>query len=350
VSTEETFSTPGSSEVRSHARHLVVVGGSAGSVEALIKLVGALPGDFPAAVLIAMHVAPEARSMLPRILTRAGPLPAEHARDGERIEAGRIYIAPPDHHLLVTGGHIHLSRGPRENGHRPAADPLFRSAAHSFGPRVTAVVLSGGADDGAAGLVTVKELGGVAVAQDPHGALHPSMPESAIDTGLVDEVLDVSDIWQLLVARTTDPVPGSMGPGETDEPDEPESRRQLPADEPAGRPSSYTCPECHGTLFEVEDKRFQRYRCRIGHAYSPKSLEADQAKAVEDVLWTAVRALEERQALLVDIAQRLRRRGSESVAGRMEAEAADAQAGLDQIRNLLAKGSLTALDHDRSGR
>jgi len=347
LSRGETFSTPQSSEVRGRTRHLVVVGGSAGSVEALIKLVGALPGDFPAAVLIAMHVAPDARSMLPRILTRAGPLQAEHARDGEQIEVGRIYIAPPDHHLLVTEGHIHLSRGPRENGHRPAVDPLFRSAAHSFGPRVTAVVLSGAADDGAAGLVTVKEHGGATVAQDPHQALHPSMPESAIDTGLVDAVLDVSDIWQLLVARTTDQAPGSMGPGE---PDEPETRRQLPADDPAGRPSSYTCPECHGTLFEVKDKRFQRYRCRIGHAWSPKSLEADQAKAVEDVLWTAVRALEERQALLVDIAQRLRRRGSESVAGRMEAEAADAQAGLDQIRNLLAKGSLTALDHDRSGR
>ena len=346
MSPGETVSTPESSEHRG-PRHLVVVGGSAGSVDALIKLVGALPADFPAAVLIAMHVDPDARSMLPRILTRAGPLQAEHARDGEQIEAGRIYIAPPDQHLLVTEGHIHLSRGPRDNGHRPAVDPLFRSAAHSFGSRVTAVVLSGGADDGAAGLVTVKKHGGVAVAQDPHQAQHPSMPGSAIDTGLVDAVLDVSDIWQLLVARTTNPSPGSSGPGE---PDEPETRRKLPADEPAGRPSSYTCPECHGPLYEVEDRRFQRDRCRIGHAWSPRSVKADQAKAVEDVLWTAVRALEERQALLVDITQRLRRRGSESVAGRMEAEAAEAQAGLDQIRNLLAQGSLTALDHDRSGR
>lgn len=180
---------------------LIVIGGSAGSIEVLTALVAGLPADLPAAVLVAIHITPDARSRLPQILGRAGILPAQHAVDGEPILAGRIYVAPPDHHLVVGPGQIHLSRGPRENGHRPAIDPLFRSAAHYYRHAVTGVVLSGGADDGSAGVVAIAAAGGTSVAQDPGDSIHPRMPQSAIETGMVDAVLSIPGIVKYLMER-----------------------------------------------------------------------------------------------------------------------------------------------------
>lgn len=191
-------------------QRLIVVGGSAGSIEVLGDLVGGLPAGLPAAVLIAIHISPELRSRLPQILGRAGILPVRHAVDKEPISAGRIYVAPPDHHLLVGPGHLHLSRGPRENGHRPAIDPLFRSAAQFYRRTVTGVVLSGGADDGSAGVVAIKAAGGTSVAQDPKDAIHPRMPQSAIETGAVEAVLSIPEIVKYLVEKTipvVSPVP-----------------------------------------------------------------------------------------------------------------------------------------------
>jgi two-component system chemotaxis response regulator CheB len=311
---------------------LIVVGGSAGSVEPLITLVGCLPEDLQAAVLVVVHTSPEARSLLPEILSRAGPLEARHGVDGETIEAGRIYVAPPDHHLIVGPGHIHLSRGPRENGHRPAVDPLFRSAAQSFGPRVTGVVLSGAADDGAAGLMLIKKRGGVAVVQEPLSALHPGMPESAIAAGTVDTIRDPSDIGTFLVegaGRQIDEAAGS-DPAHEDP-------LELPLDDPRLTPAGLACPECSGSLFEVATDEVARYRCRIGHAYSSKSLEAEQGKSVETALWTAVRALEERAAFLSDLGERLRRRGGDRSAERMAGQSAHAQGEADRIRQFLSR-------------
>jgi two-component system chemotaxis response regulator CheB len=324
---------------------LIVVGGSAGSMEPLITLAGCLPDDLPAAVLVAIHTAPEARSHLPEILSRAGLLEARHPVDGESIEAGRIYVAPPDHHLIVGPGHLHLSRGPRENGHRPAVDPMFRSAARSFGNRVTGVVLSGAADDGAAGLVSIKSRGGVTVAQDPRGALHPSMPESAIATGVVDTILSPVGLGPFLVKQAGRALGESAGRGPM-----PVDAADLASDDPRLQPTGYACPECSGGLFQVGDGELTRFRCRIGHAYSPKSLEAEQSKSVETALWTAVRALEERADFLSGLSERLRQRGGERSAERMASQAAHARSGADQIKDFLSRGSLTVLGHDPSGR
>ncbi len=324
-----------------------MVGGSAGSIEVLGDVVGGLPADLPAAVLIAIHISPNVRSRLPQILSRAGVLPVQHAVDDEPILAGRIYVAPPDHHLLVGPGHLHLSRGPRENGHRPAIDPLFRSAAQFYRHTVTGVVLSGGADDGSAGVVAIRAAGGTSVAQDPTGAIHPRMPQSAVETGAVEAVLSIPELVRYLVEKTVPPVspvpvPDVDDPGHLD-------NMKLPPDDPATRPSPFTCPECHGTLFEVESDELKRYRCRIGHAYSQTSLEGEQAATVETTLWTAIRALEERAALLHDVANRTRGRGIETSAVRVEGRAAEAEWGAGQIRDLIAHGSLSVLDHDEAG-
>lgn len=326
---------------------LIVVGGSAGSIEVLTTIIAGLPADLPAAVLIAIHISPEARSRLPQILGRAGILPAQHAVDGKPILAGRIYVAPPDHHLIVGPGKIHLSRGPRENGHRPAIDPLFRSAAHFYRHAVTGVVLSGGADDGSAGVVAIAEAGGTSVVQNPDEAIHPRMPQSSIETGMVDAVLSIPGIVKYLVEREV-PVVAAVPDLEAEDPVDDEM--DLPPDEPVGDASPYTCPECHGTLFQVESEHLPRFRCRIGHAYSQKSLEAEQAATVETTLWTAIRALEERAALLRDLAGRMRRRYIEASAVRMENQAAEAERGAEQIRDLIRQGSLSVMDHDEAGR
>jgi two-component system, chemotaxis family, protein-glutamate methylesterase/glutaminase len=184
---------------------IVVVGASAGGVEALVDLARSVPPDLPAAMFVVLHVPSTGSSALPEILSRQGSLPAAHVKDGEPIELGRIYVAPPDHHLLLRTGHVHLARGPRENGHRPAVDPLFRSAAGEYATRVIGVVLSGALDDGTAGLVAVKGRGGLAVVQEPADALYPAMPGSAIEHVRVDHVLPAAAMGPLLARLTLEP-------------------------------------------------------------------------------------------------------------------------------------------------
>ena len=182
----------------SHPR-LIVIGASAGGVEALRTIVSELPADFAAAVLVVVHFPPAGMSLLPQILTRAGPLRAMHVQEPEPLHPSRIYIAPPDRHLLVTPGHVHLSDGPKESGMRPAADALFRSAARHYGPGVIAVVLSGNLNDGTIGLLAVRERGGVTIVQDPAGAEKPTMPQAAIDAGGAQRVLPLEEIPRFLI-------------------------------------------------------------------------------------------------------------------------------------------------------
>src|SRR5205809_2114941 len=179
-------------------KDIVVVGASAGGMAALEQLVAGLPRGLPAAVFVVWHLAPGVKSVLPTLLTPAGPLPACNPKDGDRIEPGRIYVGPNDHHMLLENGYIRIARGPKENRFRPAIDPLFRSAAYIYGPRAIGVVLSGALDDGTAGLWAIKLRGGTAVVQDPAEAVHRSMPLSALDNVAVDHKLAARDIGPLL--------------------------------------------------------------------------------------------------------------------------------------------------------
>jgi len=320
-------------------RDIVVIGASAGGVEALSALVRKLPAEIGASLFVVLHMAAEQKSVLPRILSSAGPLPAKHARDGEPIIADRIYVAPPDHHLLLHESHVRVVHGPRENGHRPAIDPLFRTAAYSFGPRVIGVVLSGALDDGTAGLVAIKGRGGLAVVQDPNEALVEMMPRSALENVEIDHVLPISEMAALLptlVREEASPPPARSALLEV------ESALQLTGaagELKLGVPSGLGCPACGGVLNEVHEGDLLRFRCRVGHAYAPESLYGEQRDVLESALWAALRALEEQGALARRMSERARQLGQVKSAGRHEERAVSAETHAKVVRQALHFGS-----------
>lgn len=318
---------------------IIVIGASAGGVEALTALVKHLPSSLPAAVFVVVHFPPQSTSILPRLLTRAGPLPATHADDGEAIKTGHLYIAPPDFHLLLKDGRTSVVRGPRENHSRPAIDPLFRSAALAYGPRVVGIILSGTLADGAAGLAAVKRRGGVAVVQDPDDAFFPDMPRSALQYVKADHVLPLSAMPPLLVRLASEPV-GEGGKPMSSEMEKETDIAQfdlatLESEEKPGMPSVFACPDCGGTLWELQDENLLRFRCRVGHAFSSESLLAAQTGEIETALWVALRTLEERATLVRRLENRARENQQQFAASSFaeQAQTAEHQAAL--IRKLL---------------
>jgi two-component system chemotaxis response regulator CheB len=318
-------------------RDLVVVGASAGGVEALRAMVHALPGDLAAAVLVVLHIPAGAPSALPQILTRSGPLPAVAAEDGERIAQGRVYVAVADRHLLVRDGHLALTHGPAENGHRPAIDPLFRSAARDFGPRVIGVILSGSRDDGTAGLAAIVEQGGVPIVQDPETALYRSMPCAAMEHLAIDHVASPGKIGKLIADLVAE---GTVGTGSPSDAllDAETAIAELGSVAPGlhGRTTALSCPTCHGAMFELGGAPQPRYRCRLGHAWSPESLLAAQSDAVDRALQIVLRAMSERSALSRQLAALKENRGDPEIVDRHTARADQLDQASDEIRRQLS--------------
>lgn len=324
-------------------RDVVVIGASAGGVEALREIVAGFPTDFPAAVLVVLHVPSTGAGMLARVLDRIGVLPAKQAEHGDPLRAGTILVAPPDQHLVVDDSKVSLSRGPRENGTRPAVDVLFRSAAAVLGPRVVGVVLSGALDDGAAGMVAVVLRGGIGVVQDPDDAQFPSMPLAAMEAAVVEHVMAATKIPALL-ARLVGPEVADLA--ETSELMAAEtsmatlSAQALENPGHPGSPSELTCPDCSGPLFEITEGNLTRYRCRVGHAWSPRSLAAEQAMSVENALWTAMETLEEKAALRDHLSRRAHERGHSLSARTFRDAAEQARLAATQLRTFI-EGTLT---------
>jgi two-component system chemotaxis response regulator CheB len=326
---------------------VVAVGASAGGVEALRALVGGLPPDYPGAVLVVLHVPRDAPSALPGILSRSGSLPAVAATDGEALTTGRIYVAPNDHHLLVLDGHVRLTRGAAENGHRPAIDPLFRSVARAFGRRAIGVVLSGSRDDGAAGLATIAARGGATLVQDPADALYPWMPRAAIAHVQPDTIAPAAKLGGLLAGITAMQLPDTPPPIDDSLLDAEVAMSELApvtADDLAVSVAGYGCPSCGGSLFQIAKQPVPRYRCRVGHAWSPESLLDEQAIALEGALWMALRALEEKSALSRRMAHSQNPRHA-AIGARFLGMADDAEAAGQTIRRLIAQlGSVVQVD------
>jgi two-component system chemotaxis response regulator CheB len=327
----------------SQHRDMVAVGASAGGVEALRALVAGLPPDYPGTILVVLHIARDSPSALPAILTRSGPLPATTAIDGEAVRPGRVYVAPADNHLLLLDGRLRLTRGPAENGHRPAIDPLFRSLARAVGPRAVGVVLSGARDDGASGLTAIARQGGTTVVQDPEDALYPWMPRAAMAQVTPDHIVPAGKIGGLLSGMADIDLPESH-PAEDALLDAEvamsDPYRTMTTDQIAD-PAGYGCPSCGGSLFQIESDPLPRFRCRVGHAWSAESLLDEQAIALEGALWIALRALEEKSALSHRMAG-----GRHSATGaRFESMADDARSAGETIRKLIDQlGSALAAD------
>ncbi len=325
-----------------YAPSLVVIGASAGGVEALKEVAAGLPSDLAAAVVVVLHLPPHAESRLAHILTRVGTLPASQAEDGEPLCAGKVLVAPPDRHLLVEDEHVRLTRGPRENGVRPSVDVLFRSAALAYGPRTVAVVLSGARDDGAVGARAVDQRGGTVLVQDPRDAVFAGMPESTLALDHPDRVLPLAEIAPAIVGAL-DPLPNGDAVRDTTHDEmtlETEFASLDPAalqrDNPGGEPSPFSCPACGGVLWEVEDGDALRFRCRVGHAYTADGVLDAEGNELERALWTALRALQERAHLSERIAGRMRNSGSERSASRFGNLAQEAREEADVIRRVLA--------------
>jgi two-component system chemotaxis response regulator CheB len=324
------------SDIEQDGHDIVVVGASAGGVEALRRLIGAIDADFAGVMFVVLHLPTKAHSALPSILSRAGRLPVTHAVDGQIPERGHVYVAPPDVHLLLKPGRIQLMKGPTENGHRPAIDPLFRSAAESYGTRVIGVVLSGVLDDGTHGLLTIAGRGGLTVAQDPDDALYAAMPSSAIDNVPVDFVAPAEGIGVAIQRLMRTHRPAAVA---SDDPIDDVTERALEgggALEMPGRPSRFTCPDCGGSLWDASPEEPGKFRCRVGHSWTTAGLLERQALTLEQALWTALRALSER----ADLARRLRdqaaarqhEHGRELFARQLEEYEARAQVIRDVLR------------------
>lgn len=332
---------------RASRPRIVVVGASAGGIEPLVALAADLPGGLDAAVFVVVHVPARTESILPKVLNRAGSLAASHAVDGEPIRRGRIYVAPPDFHLLLEERAVRTSHGPKENRSRPAIDPLFRSAASAHGDRVIGVILSGSLDDGAGGLAEVRRHGGLAVIQDPEDAMYPSMPAAAIREAGADHVVAARDLAATVERLVNEPTRVRLAPipesGDGDASTAETLRLQLGASirdgARHGSPASFGCPDCGGTLWQLEEGNVLTFRCRVGHSYTPRNLLDGQSTNVETGLWQAVRALEEQASLASRLSVRAVEEGHPGSADRFSEQARRAREQAGMVRDLIFAGS-----------
>jgi two-component system chemotaxis response regulator CheB len=332
------------------SRNIIVLGASAGGFEALKKIVADLPPDFEASIFIVWHMAPHIRGVLPQVLNRVNTIFAAHAYDKEPIEPNRIYIAPPDHHLLLERECVRVTRGPKENRFRPAVDPLFRSAAYAFGPRVIGGVLSGALDDGTSGLWTIKHRGGVAIAQDPLDAEVPSMPENAIREVVVDHVVPLSEMAALLVRLSRETIEESETVMERNEKqdEQTEIEIRIAAEDSAfesgimqyGELTPFTCPDCHGVLSALRDGHRKRFRCHTGHAFSADSLLAAVTENIEESLYSAMRGVEESVMLLNHLGDHFAEENHTKIAALYFQKANEAEARAQLVRQ-------AALSHEQ---
>jgi two-component system, chemotaxis family, protein-glutamate methylesterase/glutaminase len=322
------------------SKDMIVIGSSAGGVDALQRLCAALPADLPACVFIAQHLSPSARSMLPLLLDRAGPLRAVTPVDGQEIEAGHIYVAGPDNHMLIREGRLLMRRGPYENRTRPAANALFRSAAVHYGGRVIGVVLTGLLDDGTDGLIAIKAAGGTSVVQDPEDAEWPSMPRNALKRDHVDQVTKLGDLASLLVRLAHEEAGPSIPLPEEYLIEDRIAAQEFAVMEPdivtPGRPSHISCPDCGGVLNQVVMEDEIRFRCQVGHAFTPLGLADAQNQELERALGIAVRTHRDRIRLFEQMGESARARGLSHAVKRWNEASEESGRLVDVLENAMS--------------
>jgi two-component system chemotaxis response regulator CheB len=331
---------------------IVVLGASAGGVESLRRVVSTMPADFPCAVLVVLHIGASQPSTLPEILSRAGPLPACHPANGDVIQPGRVYIAPPDHHLLVDHGTMAVAKGPKENRFRPSIDALFRSAAYSYGSRAIGVVLSGALDDGTSGLWSIKRMGGITIVQSPEDAPFSSMPLSALAQVQVDYQVPAAELGALLVNLVASDALRHSAP-------HPELKQRLRTEldialeggafqkgiMEIGNLTPFTCPECGGALVKLTEDMMTRYRCHTGHAYSDSALLEGVMEATGEMLWKVMRSLEEGVMLVKHMGQQIQEGGDETRANLYFSKAGDLETRSKLFHDMVLKHESLSADN-----
>ena len=308
-------------------RDIIVIGASAGGIEALRVLLSSLPIDLPASVFIVLPSSEDSPELLPEVLNRSSRSPVLYAVHNMPIFPSRVYVAPSGaSHLTVDRGSVRLTPGPRENRHRPSIDALFRSASIAYGPRVVGVVLTGHLDDGSAGLADVKRRGGVAIVQTPEEATASSMPRNAIENTSVDHILPLAEIGPKLAELANQELPERL-----------KLVPNVTGLQETG--SAYSCPECGGVLREIREGEMTRFECRVGHVYSPESLDQDQIVAIERALWAAIRSLEEHAEFSARLANRSREANRLRLATRFGERAKANQENAAALRELLEQSA-----------
>ncbi len=323
----------------------ICIGASAGGYHVVLDIVSQLPGDLPVAVFVVMHIPAHEHSYLPEILSNRGHLPAIHPTDGMNIQSGMVYVAPPDRHLLIDNARIAVKKGPKENSFRPSIDALFRSAAYTYGPGATGVVLSGALNDGTSGLWTIKRLGGTAIVQDPHEAEFPSMPRSALEYVDADYRVPAREISGLLVRLATEPL--AEKPFQHDHKDTKlEDRIAREVQIAAGRDLShktvldlgeltpFTCAECEGVLVEIAEGKLRRFRCHTGHGFTEDALLEGMAQSTGAAIWQVVRGLQETEMLLEHMAGHFQEAGETAHAQRFLSKAREMGREANQFHDL----------------
>ncbi|MBD2077222.1 chemotaxis protein CheB [Phormidium sp. FACHB-592] len=328
---------------------IIVIGTSAGGLKALGTILGALPPNLDATLFIVRHLAADQPSILPQILADVGSLPVSHPTDGEAIQTGHIYVAPPDYHLLVNQGSMRVVRGPQENRFRPAIDALFRSAARAYGARVVGVVLTGYLDDGTVGLQAIKQRGGVAIVQDPNEAEYPSMTKSALRYVKVDHCLPLAEISDRLVQLSHTPTAEAEIHPMSDALDieakiaeqQMNTQELLEHVEAIGTRTTYTCPECNGSIWQIGQDELLRFRCHIGHSFTANVFLAEQTQNVENALWTAVRVMEEKVTFSRQMAEQMKNYNLQKATAKYEEHAKQLDAEVAIIRGIILDGFAT---------
>ncbi|HEX8594434.1 MAG TPA: chemotaxis protein CheB [Pseudomonas sp.] len=326
--------------INEHTRNIVVIGASAGGVEALQCLFRSLPPELPAVFLVVLHIPPYTPSALSSVLSRVTSMPVLSVIEDQALKAGRVYVASADHHLVVVDGGLRVTRGPKECRSRPAIDVLFRSASVIHEERVIGVVLSGALDDGTAGLWAIKDRNGLAMVQDPGEAGHSSMPKSAIQHVAVDFIGTVKELASEIAKQVhTQIAPKNAHPA--NERHLIESGISINGNGLGtgvmglGNISNYTCPDCHGVLVQIKEGSILRFRCHTGHAFSVKALIADVNEAIDKGLWDTLRAVEERIMLLRQMADLAEDDGNADDAERYRTQASRAEERLIPLRELV---------------
>lgn len=325
--------------MRNH--NIVVVGASAGGVEALQQLFSQFSPNLQASFFVVLHIPPESPSVLAELIDKAGPLKAKVPENEESIQPGHVYVAPPDFHLLVKSGYMRLHRGPKENRHRPAIDPLFRSAAIAYRAQTIGIVLTGYLDDGTSGLLAIKRCGGIAMVQDPVDAAYPDMPKNAIAQVEVDYQLPLRNMGGVIAqiveqpAASVDEVPKDiMMEAKIAE----QTMSNISNENRLGHLAPMSCPECNGPLWEIDADKVKRYRCHVGHGFTAKALMASQDSALEQALWAAMRTMEERANLAQVMARKEAEQGRSRSAQMYQERAETSRSHAQIIKKLLVDG------------